>query len=54
MPGCFLREPRLDSKGKLKVADRSCFYMRLNQGVALTEVDAGILEQVQGHAVALC
>ena len=35
---------RLDPKtGKLKVADRSCFYMRLNAG--LTEADASILEQ---------
>ena len=35
---------RLDPKtGKLKVADRSCFYMRLNAG--LTESDASILEQ---------
>ncbi|CAE7223281.1 spoVK [Symbiodinium microadriaticum] len=35
----------LDPKtGKLKVADRSCFYMRLNAG--LTEADASILEQV--------
>ena len=35
----------LDPKtGKLKVADRSCFYMRL--GAALTEQDADILEQV--------
>lgn len=35
----------LDPKtGKLRVADRSCFYMRL--GGALTEQDAEILEQV--------
>lgn len=43
------RQPRLDPKtGKLRVADRSCFYMRL--GGSLTEQDAEILEQADsGH-----
>ena len=43
------RQQRLDPKtGKLRVADRSCSYMRL--GAALTEQDAEILEQADsGH-----